>query len=172
MGDPVNGDGQDARIAEDDLVSAFGGGIAFQGGNDVGGKDFLQVRQGADEFQGQDMTLLPALDAGLFGLEAVVLEGENDLPGKALEEFGCFLADTVFEVGRIDAGLGEITGKKDAAASMDNADNGLVRGDGDGAGHVPVPFSMPGAGQLSDHRRNFVIELEMSSASSLHWPGG
>ena len=53
MGDAIDGDGFDARIAEHDLFAAFRGRVAVEGRIDIAAEPLLQLGKPADESLGK-----------------------------------------------------------------------------------------------------------------------
>ena len=132
MGQAVDQGGQQAGIAEDHLVGALGGRVAFQGGPDVGGQDCRDLGQGLDKGQRHLVALFLAVGAGQVVAPAVVADGHGDLLGHLFVEIGGLLADVVFEVGGMQPGPGEIAGKENAAGLLDDLDDLCPGGNGTG----------------------------------------
>ncbi len=79
MGDPVDEDGEDAGVAEDDLVVTACGRIALEGGADVGGEGGAQFRQAFQELQGRFLSLFVTLITGVTKTAAFVTQAAADL---------------------------------------------------------------------------------------------
>jgi len=105
------------------------------------------------------MPFFPALNARPLSPKTVMLKGQDNLIRKVFKKLGSLLAQAVFEVGRVDAGIGEVAGKKNTPALMNYAYNGFMGRNGDWSGVVSVVFSMPGISQLPDDMGDFSVQF-------------
>lgn len=160
MGHAKDGSGQQAGITEDDLVGTVGGRIAAEGCPDVCTQGLGELRQGLDKGQGQTVAAFLAVGAGEIGTSAVMADGHGDLFGQGFVEFGCLLADVVFQVGGVYLCAGKISGKEKLSDLVDDIDNGPVGGNRHRADVVETVFGLPGGDQFCDDFRDSVVQAD------------
>ena len=86
VGNPVDGDGIDARVAEDDFLVAARGRVAVISGAHIAGQDRADGREVLEELQGELVAAVLAVGAGLLVAEAIVADAAADLLGQPLED--------------------------------------------------------------------------------------
>lgn len=112
MSEALNGDGEEAGIANDGFFVGIAGGIAFEGGFDVGGKNAAEVWKALNDPAGAAMGVIGALIFGAGGSAlAGIAETALDLLGEALVEFSDAIASDVADVGAGKALTAEVAGE-------------------------------------------------------------
>ncbi|MCG6535409.1 MAG: hypothetical protein L7F78_12120, partial [Syntrophales bacterium LBB04] len=159
VGQAIDRDGEEPGVTEDDLVGASGGRVALVGGAHVVGQTAAQVGQSLDEGQGGLAAPLLALGAGLIVAVAVVAYGPAYLGGQALEEVAHLLAQVVFQPHRVQAGLVEVAGEKDAPGQQQYLHHLLAGGDGRRTDMGEALLARAGGDQFVHHLGNGQGEL-------------
>ena len=159
VGEAVDGDGEEAGVAEDDFVVALGGGVALEGGPHVLGQGAPQVGQLPHEADGVFLAPFLAVGAGQVVAQAFVADGQGDLLGQDLEEGHGLLAEIVAQVDLVQPFADEIAGVEEAAGPVDDVDHRFPGRDGFRAHVVEAVLPPAGAHQLIDDVRDGLPEF-------------
>ena len=112
MGDPVYGNGKKSRIAENNFVMAFGGGIPFINSPDICCQYLSQRWNRCQKVESNFLALLLAVAARLAVPEAFMPDAVGNLFGNHIKKNCNGLADVVFQIDRIDLAPGKIARKE------------------------------------------------------------
>ena len=126
MGQALDGDRLEAGIGDDDLVLAFGGGVAVHGRLNVGLEDFPQLGKLFQEMQGGVGGQPAAAAGGAAGQGALVDEGALDLVGQGMEHPVEMLTDGELEAGAVHRIAAGIAGEEDFQEMVQDADDLLA----------------------------------------------
>ena len=120
VGNPVDRDGIDARVAEDDFIVAARGRVAVVSGAHIGGQDLADGREVLEELQGELVAAVLAVGAGLLVAEAIVADAAADLLGQPVEHPGGGLPHAVAQRHGVDLFTAEIAGEEQFANAADD----------------------------------------------------
>lgn len=159
MSRPVNRDGKEPRVAEDDLVVAPGCRIAFVCGTHIRRQ---QSAQGGERFDEGDGDLLAAIftaDTGEIVADAVVTQGQRHLFREAFKEGRRLLPEVVTEVELFEPGADKIAGIENPGNPLHDVDDGIAGGDGFRADMIEAFLAIAGMYQPIYHAGDFLAEL-------------
>ena len=122
MGETMDGEGEEARIAEDDLVEALRRRIAVEGGLHVLGQKPAQLGQGVDEARRDPLRELAAVPAVLALPPAAVAEAAVELAAEILVDVVQLRAHVEANAVPIRIGRAEVTGKEHLEEILDEPD--------------------------------------------------
>jgi len=129
VGDAEDGDREEAGVGEDDFIGIGGGGVAVEGGLNIGGQERSQLRHGAEEFADDDVGGFVA--TGAFGAAAcgLVADGVADLFEEFVADGGEEFADVIFERFAGEVLLAEVAREEELAELLDDLDDGIAVGE-------------------------------------------
>ena len=93
VGEALDADGEEAGVAEDRFIGALGGGIAVEGGLDVGGEQFANRGQAIEKFRTISAGFLIAIGAfrrrclSELGICSLVTQATADLLVENIGQF-------------------------------------------------------------------------------------
>ena len=159
VGDAVDGDRQEAGVAEDDFIVAFGGRVALVSGPHVLGQGAPEAGQLPHEADGVLLAAGFTVAAGQAVAQALMADGQGDLPGEDLEKAHGLLTEIVAQVDAVHPFADEIAGVKEAAGPVEDIDDFVPGGDGLGAHVIEAVLPPAGAHQLIDDLRDGLPKL-------------
>jgi hypothetical protein len=109
---PINSDGIDTRIAENNFIIAFGGRITLVGSPHISCQLFSNRGNLFQQFERQFMTLLLTLRTGLIISETIMPDTAADLFRQHIEKRSYRLSHAVAQVNRINLVSGKVARKQ------------------------------------------------------------
>lgn len=129
MSEALDGDGEEAGIADDGFFVGIAGGIAFESGFDVGGKNAAEFWEALDDPAGATMGVVGALVYGAGGgAFAGVAETAFNLLSQALVEFGDAIPSDVAHVGAGETLIAEVAGEDESEEFAGDGDDFFTAG--------------------------------------------
>jgi len=129
MSETLDGDGEEAGIADDGFFVGVAGGVAFEGGFDVGREDAAEVGEAFDDPAGAAMGVIGAVVFGAGGgAFASIAQAAFDLECEALVEFGDAVAGDVAEVGAGKALIAEVAREDEGEELAGDSDDFFAAG--------------------------------------------
>ena len=126
----VDGDREEAGIAEDDFVVAFGRGVAFKGGAHVLGQGARRLGSSRMKRTASSWPRSSQWVHSRSWRRHSWRMAQGDLPGQDLEKGHRFLAEIVTQVDLVHPFADEIAGVEEAAGPVNNVDHLLPGRDG------------------------------------------
>ncbi len=173
VGQPIGGDGLDARIAQDDFVETLGRGVAGKGSSNVAFELAANPGDGPEDLDGGLLGPSQAEVCGAIGFVALVAEALLDLLGEVLEDLVKKRADHMVEATATKGVAAHEAGKEYVEELIEALKDDVFAGQVSAVDVVNAALvHIGGQGPADDAGQDFACGFVLSFSSSScfgHW---